>query len=540
VKRLTRYVVGAMGLLAAVGTIVMGVHLSLPQLPPQQEEGSDVPRERWKPAAATIDDVLAARHVSLAEDATLEQVLQESVGWAERVDRVELSLASYESAGSFEEAKRRAAEGCKTITTALLNAVRRSEPWSAPLAALSKTTNALAREGPARLELLQDLQSNILRLQAALPAQAEASTRFAQLLDSEQFLRLVQLVESSPLLRSVCALEAAELERRYASEMRLARAEAEHDVVPAEEWNHVAEVVGAFLELELLTLPAPERCELPSEQDFEWVPEALGATAKALKQLPLATVKRLRDLDEERLTPMVRQVSRTLPIAACEKVTQLLCSHLKRSRLEQRDTASIAALRARARSLAAAHESLVRLARESRAHGCETLGGVDADTYALRLVTQGHALALDGAPRLAERIRRFSVTSARGDEIREQVLEELRLQRMEIAAVGLGVVGPGLRYLAESGKPLDSTSAAWTAVLLTIEGRENARGGQLYTESGLQEFERLLSLLLTRNNELCELATSSSVSAILGDRVGVFYELGRALISELAQRCRES
>lgn len=535
VKRLARHAVGIMGLLTGVATIVVSVHFSLPKLPPSDAERRGVVREHSVPLASSIDDVLAARDVRLPDGSTAEQVLLETVRWAERVTRLERSLAT-----DSQESQRRVHDGCQFFTSALMDAVRRSEPWGAPLTALLQSSNALAQGSrEQKLSLLRDIQRHLVQLQSALTVQSPRP-RLAQLLEAEEFTRLSQLVTSSPLLQNVCTFDSGELERRYASEISWAIVEAEHGSRLADEWVQVADVVGAFLELELLTLPAPDRCDLSSEREFEWVPEALDAAAKVLKHLPLATVKRLLELDEEGLAPSVRQVSRALPVAACEKVTQLVCSQLKRARVEQRETASVAALRLRAQSLTAAHDSLIQLARDGRAHGCESLGVADAEAYASRLVSEGHALVLGSAPRLAERVRRFAAASEGEGGVREQVLGELRHQRMELAAVGLGIVEPGLRYLVEAGKLLEPTSAVWRTALLTIEGRRDVLREPPFTDSGLEEFERLLSLLLMRNNELCELTTSSSVSAILGDRVGVFYDLGRALISELARGCRES
>src|SRR5690606_25926983 len=139
-----------------------------------------VPREHSQSSAVTFDDVLAARDMALAEDATLEQVLQETIRWAERVSRLEPELLSSASLRSPEDAKRRIHEGCQSLTTALLNAVRRSESWGAPVAALSESSSALARQIPGRqLELLRDTQRNIVKLQAELAVQPEVSTKFS-------------------------------------------------------------------------------------------------------------------------------------------------------------------------------------------------------------------------------------------------------------------------------------------------------------------------------------------------------------------------
>src|SRR5690606_11162267 len=123
-----------------------------------------VVREHSVPLASSIDDVLAARDVRLPDGSTAEQVLLETVRWAERVTRLERGLAA-----DSRESQRQVHDGCQFFTSALMDAVRRSEPWGAPLTALLQSSNALAQGSrEQKLSLLRDIQRHLVQLQSAL------------------------------------------------------------------------------------------------------------------------------------------------------------------------------------------------------------------------------------------------------------------------------------------------------------------------------------------------------------------------------------
>lgn len=484
----------------------------------------------------------SSTQLTIERASRLRKVLGKSDEWSDAALTNAAREPAHGALTSWEEALRLTGSGCRRLRAALVEELQSASDWSRTLAEVAGTLETL-KNGPAaeRLPLLRRLDATLPRLNSSLQGVRSSRSLLDEVLQAPITEELFRVITDSELLRASCSLDAEGIETQFllsqggASRLLI---ETEAGLVVSEELNQVGEIVAAFLDLELFAMPGPSACKLSTASEFEWVTQGLLDASRALRSFPKETFYRLQRLQKPGRGPLIDRVSSALPEAACEKVTQLLCTHLKRGRAVQTEPEGLAGLRRRADSLVSASTVLLELDKHAKQFGCgQAFGLSDARQYARKLVAQGRDVVAQGVPTLHARVKQFAKTDHVAlPGIRERAVEQIRLQRLEIGAVALGVVEPALRFIEQTDAELSPDEQQWKVALLDING-----GRQIHNErqsdSGLFAFERLLGLLLVRNNETCELAESASVLELMGDRRGVFYDVGRGLVAAMRQQC---
>ncbi len=484
----------------------------------------------------------ASGRLTLPGALRLRDVLGKHVEWSDAALRDAVERPMTGALGSWEEAVRLSRLGCAELKRALIGEVLRAAPWSSPLRDVSVTLGKLRNEAPEEpLQHLRRLHSAVPELKRSLDGVHSLKAGLDELLKTRSFKELNRLFSDSELLRESCSLDPESLETQFLLTEGAASGllvETEAGIWVSEELNRVEEVVTAFLDLELFNMPGPAECNLSQDGPFEWVPQGLLAANNALRAVPKQTLLGLARLQNTARGNLMDDVSGALPRAACEKVTQLVCTHLKRGRAVQTQSKGVGALRRRAGSLALASRDLREIGEQARKLGCSRAFGVsDAEDYARTLIDQGDHVVAENLN--AIRARLDQIPSSNDDEpraIRERAMDQIRLQRLEVGAVAVGIIEPALLFLEHSGAEFRSQEQRWKAALIDINRGRPVNASDA-PDSGLFAFERLLGIFLVRTNETCELAASGSVSNLMGERSGVFYDLGRNLVAAIGQQC---
>jgi len=577
-----RWMMGGLAVLAIVSAVVAGVHSMHPSLPPRAVNNEATSASVRVAVSDSVDALLSGASAIPVVDAAATSDALPSVAafltWAKRVQVLEPELrqsstrltierasrlrkllgksdewsdvslknAAQEPASgalaSWQEALRLTGSGCRLLRAALVQEVRSASDWSGALAEISDILEIL-KNGPAleRLPLLRRLNATLPTLNSSLQDVRSSRAALDEVLKAPSTEKLFRVITDSELLRASCPLDAEGIETQFLLSQGAANrllVETQAGLVVSEELNQVGDIVAAFLDLELFAMPSPSECKLPTEPEFEWVTQGLIDASRALRSFPKETLYRLQRLHKPGRGPLIDSVSRALPEAACEKVTQLLCTHLKRGRSVQTGAGGLAGLRRRADSLASASTVLLELDEQAKQFGCgQAFGLSDARQYARELVAQGRDVVAQGVPTLHARVEQFANTEDVAlPGIRERAVDQIRLQRLEIGAVALGVIERALRSMEQTDTKLSPDEQQWKVALLDINSGRQLRKERA-PDSGLFALERLLGLLLVRNNETCELAESASVLELMGERSGVFYDVGRGLVAAMRQQC---
>lgn len=497
----------------------------------------------WALRVRAIESELreGSERLTMARALRLRDGLGKQSEWSDAALRLAIEQPATGALTSWQEALRLARLGCSELKVALLAEVRRASPWRTALTDVSEALERLKNEtSEQHLQHLFRLRAAVPELKASLEGVRSFRTGLDELLKTGSFQELSTLTSASELLRTSCSLDAESLETQLLLTTRAAEevlVETESGLSISEELSRVEEVVAAFLDLDLFRMPSPAQCELSLEAPFEWAPQGLLEASKELGSIPKQTLRDLARLPKAGRGSLMDQVSGALPRAACEKVTHLVCTHLKRGRSVQSESTGVGALRRRASSLALASKSILVLGEQAEELGCTQGFGVsDAQHYARTLIAEGDHIVFENLDAIRARLERLPSSSDESRDIRERLMDQVRLQRLEVGAVAVGIIEPALLFLDRSGAELRLPEQRWKAALIDIN-----RGRPVNTpstpDSGLFAFERLLGLFLMRANETCELAVSQSVIQLMGSRDGVFYDLGRNLVAAIGQQC---
>ncbi len=482
-----------------------------------------------------------AIRLTMPQALRLRDVLGKRIEWPDAALRDAIERPMTGALGSWEEAVRLSRLGCATLKSALIGEVLSAAPWSTPLRDVSEALGKLRRETPEEpLQYLRRLHSAVPELKRSLDGVRSLKAGLDELLKTRSFQELHRLFSTSELLRESCSLDAESIETQFLLTEGAASGllvETEAGISVSDELNRVEEAVTAFLDLDLFSVPGPSECKLAQDGPFEWVPQGISAANKALRAVPKQTLLGLARLQKTGRGNLMDHVSGALPRAACEKVTQLVCTHLKRGRAVQTQRQGVGALRRRASSLALASRDLREIGEQARDLGCARAFGLsDAEDYARTLMDQGDNVVVENLNAIRARLEQVPSSNDEPRAIRERAMDQIRLQRMEVGAVAVGIIEPALLFLEQSGAQLRSQEHRWKAALIDINRGRPVNASDA-PDSGLFAFERLLGIFLVRTNETCELAASGSVSNLMGERSGVFYDLGRHLVAAIGQQC---
>lgn len=315
------------------------------------------------------------------------------------------------------------------------------------------------------------------------------------------------------------------------------------------------QLLDAIFALDVLRVPTVTHCVAEDSPNFEWDPTALDMVTSTLESWrPKDLPSRLRSVPQGP-TEAIRSITEAIPGAVCDQLRRLACRDLTAVRRSGGDEAKAAmnvlAARGRARSLKRALPALGRLHRAVTAWGCSAAefgldevpryakALLDVATWQLTERTQAFAAgSLRESPDLTLSPRESAVDPAsshrRTERIENNVREELRVYRQEVAAIAFVIAAPAVEALSSVNSPDDPAKSAWVDLFADLKGtnQRNPLG-----ESGLIAFEQLLGLLLVEPNSRCPSLVAPWAPDVFNAHEGLFFQQGRRILEALAPHC---
>jgi hypothetical protein len=303
------------------------------------------------------------------------------------------------------------------------------------------------------------------------------------------------------------------------------------------------EALTAFFSDKFIRTPAPDTCDFadhaaPYTWDVEPIQQALGD----LRSIPDTLLAELQTTLREAVGTDNEGILSLLPGATCEKMAQIVCHRLRGARKSQRQASDSGSLRTRAKSLVAAQPDLLKLKDRITELGCtqQEFGLDDSVAYARALISEAQAQFDEDGRAFASQLA--SILSQEGETTGwsgKSTQDLLRVQRLELAALALGVATPAISYLNAYMVPLNPTEGAWKHASedLARLAADSSPPGPM--GSGLRELERLVGLLLLRRDEACAFIRSPYARGAHQQSSGLLFERARELTDSLVKHCEQ-